>query len=119
MIIKKDTIERIKQLIGKHHKALSIALTKDQPTLEQAYMHNWLNEHDSIEAPISHADMKLQQVPKNLPSGEAHDTSVEHLNSSLEHLIENQKSKVLSNIEGVIRDENSKYKFNALQNLDR
>jgi len=140
MVIKKETIQRIRDIINKHHnhviismvgrtalspsqlrelRAQGINVDNESSILAETYYHNWLNEHGSTTAPTSYQDMKSQQRPSMLPIGEAHEVSIEHANASLLHVIEKQKGDVMSRIEGFIRDNNAAYKNNALQNLDR
>jgi len=140
MVITKETIQRIRDIINKHHNHVLIAMLgrsalspsqlkelrdeginvdNESSILAETYYHNWLNEHGSKTAPTSQPDMKAQQRPSILPSGEAHEASIEHANASLLHVIEKQKGDVMSRIEGFIRDNNAAYKNNALQNLDR
>lgn len=140
MVIKKDTIQRIREIIEKHHNALAISvvgknylspsrlkelqaqgidISNEEAVLEAAYYHNWLNPYNSQIKPLTYSEMKNQQQLHALPIGEAHDISIEHLNSNMAQLIDSQKAAVASRIEGFIRDNNNKYKMDALQNLDR
>lgn len=140
MVIKKQTIERIRKIIDKHYSSLSLSIlgrknvpseiiqklneagldTSNQESIpEKVYIHNWLNKHGSKTAPMSVEEMDAQQQPQVIPIGAAHDASIEHLSSSFYHLMENHKGQITSRIEGLIRDNNNDYKFNALQNLDR
>lgn len=140
MVIKPRTIQRIRDIVEKYHRYLLVAMLGkknsdpelvrrlqaegfgepgNDSVLEKVYYHNFLNEQGAQAAPTSLGEMELQQRPQILPKGEAHSSSVEYLNSNLTHLIDRQRSEVLSRIEGMIHANNNSYKYNALQNLDR
>ncbi len=141
MVISKETIKRIKDIIDKNYKQLTISvLGKDiftpdelaklmiqgvdisnkQSLLDLVYNHNFLNQHGEIIAPTSVGDMAAQQSPVGVkPQGEAHDYAIEHANENAAQLIEKMKGDISTRVEGIIRETNSQYKANALQNLDR
>lgn len=141
MVISKSTIENIKQIIDKNYKRLTISLlgpsvlsgqelrkleeqgidvNNFESLMEVAYNHNFLNQEGSETAPTSVEDMKAQQsAPGVVPQGEAHDYAIEHANENVEQLISKMKTDVATRVESIIRDTNTQYKANALQNLDR
>lgn len=141
MVISKQTLQRIKEIIDKHYASLTIStlgssvFTKDElkqlkllgidtsnkdSFLELVYNHNFINEQGKLDVPVSTPEMKNQQkIPGIKPVGEAHNYSAEHLNSNSRHLVDKLRNDVKSRMEGIIRDTNNSYKFNALQNLYR
>lgn len=140
MVISKRTIQRIRDIIDKHYSSLSLRLlgqqnlpreileklagqgidvANDQSIPEKVYLHNWHNRHAGPNSPKSLGELNAQQASLPRPKGDAHQVSVEHLNSNFFHLVEQMKAKAASRIEGVIRDNNNDYKMNALQNLTR
>ena len=102
MIISKEKLELIRNIIEKNHKSFiistlgkSVFTQKDinamrregidvsnlDSFLDLIYNYAFLNEKNSANKPISEPDAKAQQsVPGVKPEGEAHDAAVEHLN---------------------------------------
>lgn len=141
MVTSKKTLEKIKEIIDKHYNKLTISLlgrsafsekelkqmkeegidtSKDNSFLEMVYHHNFINTPEDKEAPTSVSDMKAQQSVKGLtPEGEAHEYTIENQTDKTKQLLDKLKQDVNARIQGVIRDNNDKYKMNALQNLDR
>lgn len=141
MVVSKETIEKIREIIEKHYNRLTLSVlgrtvfsAKELKEMEAAgidtsnkdsllamvYYHNFINNPLGRDAPSSVEDMKAQQTQAGLkPEGEAHDYTVENLNDKAKQLIEKMKATVATRIEGFIRDNNDSYKMNALQNLDR
>lgn len=141
MVVSKDTIEKIREIIEKHYNRLTISVlgravfsakelkdmesagidtTNKESLLSMVYYHNFINNPLGREAPSSVEDMKVQQSQRGIkPEGEAHDYTTENLNDKARQLIEKMKATVATRIEGFIRDNNDTYKMNALQNLDR
>lgn len=141
MVTDKDTLEKIRKIIDKHYKRLTVSVLGrsaftanelrelesqgvdiDNPDsfIELVYNHNFLNPALESDKPTSVEDMKSQQsMPGVIPKGEAHDYTVESLNDKTKQLIDKLKSNVQTNIEGIIYQNNDDYKRNALQNLDR
>lgn len=142
MVLKKKTIDAIKAIIKNHHNLLMFSvlgkgvLTKEQMTaikraklnvdkykaanslLDLAYNHNLHNEDGDHTAPQSVKEAKNQQK-EGVHEGEHHDSAKEHLNSNMESLIEKQSTEVLTRIESMVRDNNNKFRFDALQNPNR
>ncbi len=140
MVLDEKTIAKIKAVIEKHHAGLlvgtlgkkgmtgyqrrklleaGISLKDEESVLEAIYHHNYLNEHGKIAAPTNVQEMKAQQSKaKVLPVAATHEASKDYLHSNMKHLIEKQKTNVLSQIEGMIRDTNNQFKFDKLQKLD-
>lgn len=141
MIISKEKLAKIKEIIENHYnrlaintlgtsvfskeelrklKDLGIDTTKKESFLELVYHHNFINEQGKINAPVSFEEMQSQQkIPSIKPIGEAHTYAIEHLNENAKHLVDKLKNDVKSKIENIIRENNNLYKFNALMNLDR
>jgi len=141
MVISKETIEKIREIIDKHYNRLTISIlgrsvftpnelrdmeaagidtSNKDSLLSMVYYHNFINNPLGREAPTSVEDMKIQQSQEGAkPVGEAHDYTTENLNDKTRQLIEKLKMTVAARIEGFIRDNNDSYKMNALQNLDR
>lgn len=142
MVIKKKTISKIKDIIKAHHNLLLISvLGKDgmsaallkqlkdmkldvdkfdsgESLLKLAYNHNLHNEDGDTRAPKTVSEAQKQQG-NGTHTGDAHTSAIEHLDSNIEQLVEKQAFDVLSRVEGIIRDNNNEYRFDALQNLDR
>lgn len=141
MVTKQATIERIREIINKHYTRLVIStlgsksLTKEElaearkmgldtsnpdSLLSMVYYHNFINNPVTPESPTSVEDMKAQQSqPGAKPKGEANDYTVESLNEKMKQYVEKMKLDVQTRVEGIIRQNNDEYKFNALRNLDR
>jgi hypothetical protein len=141
MVTDKATLEKIKEIIQKHYKRLTISvlgrdsLTKKElaelgelgidtsnkdSLLAMIYYHNFINHPIDEIAPTSVEDMKAQQSVQGLkPEGESHEYTVDNLNGKTKQLIEKMKTDVATRIEGLIRENNDSYKMDALQNLDR
>lgn len=141
MVISKETIEKIREIIDKHYARLTISVlgrsvysAKELAEMEAAgidtsnresllamvYYHNFINNPLGRQAPTSVEDMRVQQAQAGLrPEGEAHDYTVENLNDKTRQLIEKMKMTIATRIEGFIRDNNDAYKMDALQNLNR
>lgn len=138
MIISKEALDKIKKIINKNYKSLlinvlgrkvfteeelkeleklGVGTSNETSLLSLIYYHNVLNPPDSKTAPTSISDMLRQQQVK--PSEEAHKVAEDHLNESLTHWTERLSADAESGIEAIIRDNNIKYRNNALQNLDR
>lgn len=142
MVLKKAVIERIKNIIKNHHNMLLISMLGEKrlnpeqlkalkkaglnpnkyaaakSILNLAYNHNVQNEDGDHRAPKT-IDQAQEQQAKGTYQGEAHQEAIEHLNANMEQLIDKQAFDVMSRIEGLIRDNNNEYRFDALQNLDR
>lgn len=141
MVTNRKTLEKIREIIEKHYTQLTMSiLGKDVFTenelkkmkqlgfdtstskslLELLYNHSFINNPIDVNSPTSVSDMKNQQSVKGLvPQGEAHQSIVEHLNDKTKQLIDKLKIDALTRIEGIIRENNSEYRSNALQNIDR
>ena len=141
MVISKETIQKIKEIIDRKYKQLTVSMlgknilspeelraleaagvdtSNDTSLLELVYNHNFLNRQGDGLGPISVEDMIAQQsAPGVVPQGEAHDYAVEHANENAAQLLDKMKTDVSTRIEGIIRETNSQYKANALQNLNR
>ena len=141
MIISKETLTKIKDIIDKNfnHFSLSV-LGKDVFTPEQlerfkadgldidspkswldlVYNYNFLNDIKDASKPQSVAGMVAQQSqPGIAPVGDAHAAALEHLNESAKISLDKMKSDWAARVEGIVRDSNNDYRFDALQNLDR
>lgn len=135
MVTSNATIETIKRIIEKNYARLALAVLgkrnlppnvsqqfpneDGRPLLEQVYYHNYLNKEGDSGSPKDIDSMRAQQHPAAIPVGEAHTTTVDSLNSNLLQLIEKQRAEVTSRIVGFIRDNNNRYKNNALNDLER
>lgn len=141
MVISKETLEKIRQIIDKHYKKLTISVlgksvfskkeldemqragidvSKDDSYLSMVYYHCFINNPVNNMSPMSVEDMKAQQSQPGIkPTGEANDYTIENLNDKTKQLIDKLKMDVITRIEGFIRDNNDAYKFDALQNLER
>lgn len=141
MVTKKETIEKIREIISKHYSRLVIStlgrnvLSPDElkeleamgidtsnvdSLMTLVYNHNFLNHPIDELSPGSVEDMKSQQSDKrSLPKGQAHDYTVENINDKTKQYIEKLKLDVMTRVEGIIRENNDAYKMDALQNLDR
>lgn len=137
MVIKPEVLARIRKIIDKWHKYTLITmigqnnvprelleeLRRDGLTpehaksfLQMAYNHNYLNDFGVKENPKTHREMVVQQIPSSLPNGTQHASSLDFLTQNLKALIEKQKAEVTSRIEGMIQDENNKFKFETMKN---
>lgn len=141
MVVSKNTLEKIRVIIEKHYKNLTLSVlgksvfsqkelnefkamgldtSKNDSLLAMIYYHNFINNPRDSNAPTSVEDMKIQQSQPDIkPSGEANDYTIENINDKTKQLIGKLKSDIVARIEGFIRDNNDAYKFNALQNLER
>lgn len=141
MVVSKETIEKIRKIIEKHHARLTISVlgrsvfspkelkemevagidtSNKDSLLAMCYFHNFINNPLRNDAPSSVEDMRVQQSQHGIkPAGEAHDYTVDNLNDKAKQLIDKMRAAVTTRIEGFIRDNNDEYKMNALQNLDR
>lgn len=120
MIISRSTIKKIKEIVKKNYRRLSISLLEDENIMDIAYTHNFINEEGDSTIPTSVEDMRAQQrAPGVKPEGEAHEYAVEHANENTAQLIEKLRMDVSTRLEGLIRESNNKYKADALQNLNR
>lgn len=141
MVVSKETLEKIREIITKHYNRLTISVlgrsvfspkelkdmeaagidtSKKESLLAMVYYHNFINNPVGPNSPISVEDMKAQQSQSGIkPEGEANDYTVQNINDKTKQLIDKLKMEVVTRIEGFIRDNNDEYKFNALQNLDR
>jgi hypothetical protein len=141
MVTKRETLEKIAKIIGKHYARLMISvLGKDALTAEELkeaqeagidtsneeslmtliYNHNFINHPIDDITPRSVEDMKAQQSVTGLvPKGEAHDYTTQNLNDKTKQLINKMKLDATTRLQGIIRENNDTYKMNALQNLNR
>lgn len=141
MVTSQKIIDIIKKIVGKHHNRLIIGMlgkgilnksqlqelkdagydTSNTESLFSAiYYHNFINNPVDAHSPTSVGDMKNQQsVTGLIPQGEANDYSVDSINRNVKQLIDKMQIDVSARLEGIIRQNNDKFKFNALQNLDR
>lgn len=141
MVTSKATLEKIKKIIEKNYKTITISMlgkkvftpseikqlkdfgidtdAKDS-YLEMVYYHNYLNSIDDPNKPNSLEELKAQQSREEiLPKGEAHDYAIETLNENAKQLIEKLEADFTTKVSNIIRANNDNYKANALQNLDR
>jgi hypothetical protein len=141
MVTKKETIEKIREIVMKHYARLSVSVlgkdvftkkelkelkaqgvdtSNEESLLALVYNHNFINYPLDTEAPKSVEEMRSQQSVKGLvPQGEAHEYTIQNLNDKTRQLIDKMKLDALTKIEGIIRENNDAYKMNALQNIDR
>jgi len=142
MVTSRETLEKIKQIIEKHYAKLTIGLlgktvftpeelkrlkadgvdvTNKESFLELVYMHNFINNPRNPETtPTSTEDMEAQQSEQGIkPTGDANEYAVESLNLTTRQYIDKIKGEITTRIQSIIRENNDKYKFNALQNLER
>lgn len=140
MVLSATTIQKIKNIIENHYASLTIgilgkkALTASQrrklkdadieipekdegSILEQIYYHNYLNKVGDAVVPTSHLEMRVQQKESDLPKTPVHEASREHLNETVSQLIEKHKTDIMTRVEGIIRERNSQFKFDAQQGL--
>lgn len=141
MVTKKETIEKIREIVQKHYARLMISVlgkdvlspkelkeleasgidtTNNDSLLTLVYNHNFINHPVGPMDPKSVEEMKSQQSVRGLtPQGEAHDYTVENINDKTKQYIEKLKLDQMTKIEGIIRENNDNYKMDALQNLNR
>lgn len=141
MVTSKKVLEKIREIVDKHYnriiisflgsKSLNNAQLKklreagfdtDKPDslLKLIYNQNFINPVGTPNAPTSIQDMKSQQkVPGITPQGEAHEYAIESLEDTTKQYIEKLKMDVTTRIESIIRENNTLYRMDALQNLDR
>ncbi len=141
MVIKKETIQRIKDIIERRYRHLTLSLlgsgvlsaedlaalkargvdtSSKGSFLELVYNHSFMNPPGNPAAPTSAKDAEAQQRPSGAkPAGEAHDYAVEHANENAAQLLDRMRVDVATRVESIIRETNNKYKSNALQNLVR
>lgn len=141
MVISKSTIERIKRVLKNNYAKLAMGILgaknlsdedrfylqrdgvdieNQQSLLDAIYNYNYINDAQDPTKPDNLEEALAQQAnPAARPQGQAHEASYEHLNSNMHHLIEKHRNDIISRIEGLIRDNNNDYKYDALQNLDR
>jgi len=141
MVTSKNALAKIKKLIERRYKMLTLGIvgnkvfsrreltdleregldtTNEDSLLDLAYEHNFLTKDGIPNRAKSVEEMRDTKIMhENDLEGVAHDAAKEHLNETMQHLIEKQKNNIISRIEGLIRDNNNQYKSNALMNLDR
>lgn len=141
MVTSQKVLDIIKKIVDKHHNRLVISMlgasALNKPQLKelkdagfdtsnkdslfaQIYYHNFINNPIDTHSPTSVSDMKNQQSVSGLkPIGEANDYSVDSINQNVKQYIDKMKTDVSTRIEGIIRQNNDRFKFNALQNLER
>lgn len=141
MVVSKETIERIREIIAKHYNRLTISVlgrsvfskeelkdmeaagidtSNKESLLSMVYFHNFINNPVGKDSPTSVEDMRAQQSQPGLkPEGEANDYTVQNINDKTKMYIDKLKMDVVARIEGFVRDNNDDYKFDALQNLER
>lgn len=141
MVTSEETLKKIKKIIERHYAQLTISmLGKDafdpeelqelkdagvdvnntESLLELTYQHNFLNNPIKPESPTSIPDMIVQQSAAGiLPTGEAHTYTIRSQNAKVRQHIEKLYLDVATRLQGIIRDNNDSYKFNALQHLNR
>jgi arsenate reductase-like glutaredoxin family protein len=141
MVTKKETIEKIREIIQKHYARLVVSVLGKDPLsdkelkeleeqgidtsnqdslLSLVYYHNFINHPVGPNDPKTVEEMKAQQSVIGLkPKGLAHDYTVESINDKTKQYIDKLKLDMMTRVEGIIRENNDSYKMNALQNLDR
>lgn len=141
MVTSKATLQKIKEIISKHYNKLAIGMlgasaftpeeiqrmkdagldvSNEESFLELTYNHNYLNNIEAANSPTSVEEMQAQQSQKELlPKGEAHSYTIENQTDKTKELLDKMKADVNSRVQGIIRENNDKFKSNALQNLDR
>ena len=141
MVTSQRVIDIIKKIVEKHHNRLVISAlgkgllsddevaqlkaagydTSNQESLfSLIYYHNFINNPIDKDTPISVGDMRNQQSIIGLkPEGAANEYSVDSINNKVRQLIDKMQNDVATRIEGIIRENNDKYKFDALLNLER
>lgn len=141
MVTSQSTIDKIREIVDKHYSRLVVSVlgrkvlsdeqlrelerqgydvSNPDSLMELAYNHNFINNPRGPEAPTSVEDMKNQQSQPGIkPEGEANQYTVDTLNDTLRQFIDKIRSDNLTRIEGIIRENNNAYKFDALRNLDR
>jgi len=143
MVISKSTILKIKNILKKNYAKLAIGVLgidnlsdeekfylnraginidsgDNKSILDAIYNYNYMNDIQNPRTPDSVEEFFAQQSNQAvLPRGEAHDAAFEHLNSNMQALVEKHRNEVISRVEGIIRDNNTEYKYDALQNLTR
>lgn len=141
MVTKRETIEKIREIIQKHYarlvvsvlgnqvlstkelaelRSLGVDTSNNDSLLSLVYNHNFINHPVDDISPRSVEDMKGQQSVSGLvPKGEAHSYTIENINDKTKQHIDKLKIDMMTKIEGIIRENNDSYKMNALQNLDR
>lgn len=141
MVTSSETLRKIREIIDKHYSAMivsalgaqvlsdeEVARLRDQgmdvdnreSLLELIYNHNFINNPLTPNSPTSVEDMISQQSQPGIkPEGEAHNYAIESLNENTRQIIEKLKEDVKTRVEGIVRQNNDRYKMNALQNLDR
>src|SRR5690606_23676471 len=141
MVTKKETIQKIREIIQKHYARLAVSVLGRDVLSEQelkqlesqgidtsnkdsllslVYYHNFINHPVDDIAPKSVEEMKSQQSVQGLkPQGEAHDYTVENINDKTKQYIDKLKLDMMTKVEAIIRENNDAYKMDALQNLDR
>lgn len=141
MVTSKAAIERIREIITKHYanltisvlgkdvfteaelkalKAIGVDTSNAESVLSLIYHHSFINNPIDDIAPKTVDGAKSQQSVSGLkPEGLANQYAVESLNDRTKQSIEKLKIDAQSRIESIIRQNNDKFKFDALQNLDR
>lgn len=141
MVISESRLQKIREIIDKHYSRLILSVlgnskltpnqlaqlknagfdTKNNESLMGLiYYHNFINNPIDTNSPTSVEDMKSQQSVVGMkPQGLANDFSVENIDATTRQHIEKMKLDVATRLENIIRQNNTNYKFNALQNLDR
>ncbi len=141
MVTNKDTISKIRKIIAKHYNRLVVSVLggpslsdKDLKELTDAgydvsnkdsllsyvYHHSFINHPVDLDSPKSVGEMRNQQKLIGLkPKGEAHSYVVDNINDKTKQYIEKLKLEAQTRIENIIRDNNDRYKMNALQNMSR
>src|SRR5690348_8480379 len=100
MVISRETLQKIREIIDKHYKRLTISVLgksvfsdkelkemraaginvdNKESLLSMIYYHNFINNPVTKDSPTSVEDMKIQQSQPGIkPSGEANDYTVQN-----------------------------------------
>lgn len=138
MIISKQKLAKIKQIIEKNYNSLLVSVlgkhvftddelaemrkegidTDNEESLLQMVYYNYvLNDMKANEAPRNISEMRKQQQGK--PVGHVYDVAEEHVDESFKQHVDKLRADVQSSLEGVIRTSNMQYRNNSLENLNR
>jgi len=140
MIISKDTLERIKQLIELKYTGLllkllnpevlssqqkkdlldsNVSLSNYYDIIRYLYTYNFNYDIDDPTKPNSFKEIIVDAISNRTPNGDVHTSAISYLEQSLNTAIEKLKQVVINNISSIFLEANEEYRRGILQDLDR
>lgn len=140
MVISKENLEKIKNIIEKRYNTLLITVlgkkvfteaelkslqesgvdtSNEASLLDLIYHHYILNVPGLTQAPKNIEEMQNQQAHQGKVKGTRTEAAEEHLNEVFKSYVDKFKGEVKNSFENIIREENLQYRGKALQDLFR